>query len=198
MDSSILRNTVISRLLAVGQHLRQREQHRLKLTSYSAADYKPGAAGAEMVQLLGAMSTEENLALTELVLLRDDIAAYCRAAGKGDNDLNVVDEFNAFRSARTLISGCPGSKHFYTFVSRVGGGPAGRDSIHDVRFHIELETGLCQVLEHVKAAFQNNSADSLYNTFSPFRAGFGREVELWTFTNANAPTANRVRITPTA
>src|SRR5579862_651869 len=105
MDSSTLRLTVDSRLLAVGQHLHQREQHRLKLTSYSAEDYKPGVPGAEMAQLLGDVSKEENAALSELVLLRDDVATYCRARGKGDSDLQAVDEFNAFGSAKIIASG---------------------------------------------------------------------------------------------
>ena len=38
------------------------------------------------------MKDEEHLALSDLVLLRDDAAAYCRASGKGDGDLSIVDE----------------------------------------------------------------------------------------------------------
>jgi hypothetical protein len=49
-----------------------------------------------------------------------------------------------------------------------------------------------------KAAIQNYSAASLYNTFDPIRAGFGREAELWKFTNANALAASKARITLTA
>jgi crotonobetainyl-CoA:carnitine CoA-transferase CaiB-like acyl-CoA transferase len=86
--------------------------------------------------------------------LRDDVAAYCRAIGKGDSDLAIVDEFNAFRSAKTITAGCPGSKHSYVFVSRAGGGPDGRDSIHDVQFMVELGTRSYQVLELVCDLFQ--------------------------------------------
>lgn len=138
---------VDSRLRAVGQHLRQREQHRLKLTSYSPADYKPGAADAEMVPLLDAIAKEENLAVSELVLLLDDVRTYSRATGKGHPDLRGVDEFRAFRSAKTVACGCPGSKHRYVFVSKPASEPASRDSIQDVRFFVELETQSYQVLE---------------------------------------------------
>ncbi len=149
MDTSRFRVAVDSRLLAVGQHLRERDQHRLKLSSYSAVDYKPEAAGAEMSRLLEGMGKEEALALSDLVLLRDDVAAYCRATGKGDSDLSVVDAFHAFQSAKTIVGDCSDSKHYYAFVSRAGDGPVVRDSIHDVRFFIELGTRSYQVLELV-------------------------------------------------
>ncbi len=153
-DSSTLRIMVDSRLLKVGEHLRQREQQRLRLTSYSKADYKPGSAGAEMVQLLDAMAKEENLALSELVVLRDDVAAYGRATGRGDSELHIVDEFHAFRSAKTIACGCPDSKHSYAFESIVGGGSAGRDCIHDVRFFVELGNQSYQLLELVHDLLQ--------------------------------------------
>ncbi len=154
METSGFRVAVDSRLLAVGQHLRQREQHRLELASYSAVDYKPGAAGAEMARLLGDMKKDEISALSDLVLLRDDVAAYCRATGNGNSDLSVVVEFHAFRSAKTIVSGCSNTKHSYALVKRAGDGPAGRDSIHDARFFVELGTYSYQVLELVHDLLQ--------------------------------------------
>lgn len=149
MDTSSFRDAVDSRLLAVGQHLRQREQHRLKLSSCSVVAYKPEAAGAEMTRLLDGMRQEEALALSDLVLLRDDVAAYCRGTGKGDSDLAVVDAFHALQSAKTIVADCSDSKHSYAVVSRAGDGTVVRNSIHDVRFFIELGTRSYQVLELV-------------------------------------------------
>ena len=134
--------------------MRQREQLRLKLTTYSSADYKPGAAGAEIARLLVAISNAENAALSELVLLHDDVAAYCRADGKGDSDLRIVAEFSPFQSAKKIASGCPGSKRYYVFVDKLGDGSAGLGSIHDVRFFVNLGTRSWQVLEIITGLLQ--------------------------------------------
>lgn len=154
MDSSSFIVRVDSRLQAACQHLRLREQNRLKLTSYSQVDYKPGAVGAEEIErLLNAVMKEEKLSLTELVFLRDEVAAYCRASGT-EKDLRAADEFRAIQSAKTIVSGCPDSKQYYTIISKIGGGPAGQDSIHDVRFFVELGTSSYQVLELVQDLLQ--------------------------------------------
>lgn len=164
--------------MAACQHLRQREQNRLKLASYSHVDYKPGAAGAEIEQVLDAVYKEENLALAELVFLRDDVAAYCCATGRGDNDLWAVDEFRAFQSAKTIVSGCPNSKHYYTIVSGTGGEPAGQDSIHDVRFFIELGTSSYQVLELVHDLLQFWEIFLRHHTDFDLEE-FSRDVRAW-------------------
>ena len=144
-------DVVNSRLLSVAQHLHQREQHRVQLTSYAGTDYRPGAkAGAEMAQLLGRIQSKENLALAELVLLRDDVQKYCNATGRGGSDFAIADDFRAFQLAKRIVREYDKSTRYHMLICK----GYERRSVHDVRFMIELEGRRFQVLELIHDLLQ--------------------------------------------
>ena len=100
----------------------------------------------EIARLLGIMSKEERLALSELVRLHDDVAAHHPSLGQEDGDLCIVDRFRGFQAAKTIAFGCSGVEHTYSIISKKDG-PTGQYLIHDARSSVELETRKYQMRE---------------------------------------------------
>lgn len=105
-------------------------------------------------QFVRNIANDENHAISELVYLRDDVSDYNKTKGKGIDDLVVVDHFDAFRLAKSLIS--KSRKHDTTcvFVGAAKDEQVYPDVVEDVRFFIETKNRSLPVLEIVNDLLQ--------------------------------------------